>query len=343
MKIWIDLANAPHVPFFLPIIEQLEQKGHEVVLSLRDFNYTVELAARNGCQGAVIGRHGGRNPFAKIVDLMSRTKGLIEFARDKRIDVAVSHNSYAQTVAGRLSGIRVVTIMDYEGQPANHIGFRFANKVIVPDSFPDEDLRRFGASVQKTYRYKGYKEQLYLSSFTKDPTFKRQLEEACDLPKSWDHEKTTLAIVRTPATMAAYHPKSNPTFERLLEGLDARDDLTVVMLCRTDQQREEIRERYSDFHIPKHPLDGNNLVYHADLVISAGGTMNREAAILGTPAYTVFAGALPAVDANLVKAGRLTRLETEQDLAKIEFVKKPQGNMLKNPNLCREIVHEILQ
>ena len=343
MRIWIDLANAPHVPFFLPIIEQLEQKGHEVVLSLRDFNYTVELAARNGLQGAVIGKHGGRNPFAKIVDLMGRTKGLIEFARDKKIDVAVSHNSYAQTVAGRLSGIRVVTIMDYEGQPANHIAFRFANKVIVPDSFPEKDLRRFGASVQKTYRYKGYKEQLYLSSFTKDPDFKRQLEEACDLPKSWDHEKTTLAVVRTPATMAAYHPKSNPTFERLLEGLDARDDLTVVMLCRSDQQQEEIRERYSDFHIPKHPLDGNNLVYHADLVISAGGTMNREAAILGTPAYTVFAGALPAVDAGLVKEGRLTRLETEEDLTKIEFVKKPEGNALRNPNLCQEIVHEILQ
>ena len=342
MRIWIDLANAPHVPFFLPIIEQLEQEGHEVILSLRDFNYTVELAARNGRQGAVIGTHGGRNPFAKIVDLMNRTRGLIEFSRGKGIDVAVSHNSYAQTIAGRLSGIRVVTIMDYEGQPANHIGFRFAHKVIVPDSFPGEDLKRFGATVQKTYRYKGYKEQLYLSSFTKDPTFRRQLAEACDLPKSWDHEKTTLAIVRTPATMAAYHPKSNPTFESLLEGLDARDDLTVVVLCRTDQQRDEIRERYGDFHIPKHPLDGNNLVYHADLVISAGGTMNREAAILGTPAYTVFAGALPAVDASLVKAGRLTRLETEQDLAKIEFVKKPRGNTLRNPNLCQEIVHEIL-
>jgi uncharacterized protein len=124
MKIWIDLANAPHVAFFRPIITELEKRGHSILLSLRDFNQTVELAHRSGLDGVVIGTHGGRTATGKVLNLLGRAGWLARFARHSGAQIAVSHNSYTQAIAGRLIGARVVTLMDFEGQPANHIAFR---------------------------------------------------------------------------------------------------------------------------------------------------------------------------------------------------------------------------
>ncbi len=342
MTIWIDLANAPHVPFFKPIIRELRGRGHTVEISLRDFNQTVELARKNGLGGTVIGRHGGRLRLGKALNLLTRSGRLVRFGRQAHADIAVSHNSYTQTVAGRLVGARVVTIMDYEGQPANHIAFRLAHRVIVPAAFPASDLVRFGCSENKVVRYDGFKEQVYLSDYRPDPGFQVELVRACRLGDDWDPAKTVLVTVRTPADMAAYHPFVNSLFETLLERLHGREDLTVVLLPRTPDQRKYYAAKFPRLRIPVEPLSGNDLVHSSDLVVSAGGTMNREAAVLGTPVYTIFAGALPAVDQRLIEMGRLVSLRSEQDLEHLQLTKKKPGKALTRPTLCCEITDWIL-
>ena len=336
------MANAPHVLFLLPIIRVLASERHELLITLRDFNQTVELAERNGIRGTVIGEHGGRGRLGKLLNLMCRAIHLAQFAGHKGIHIAVSHNSYAQIVAGRLTGLRVVTLMDYEGQPANHLAFRAAHKIIVPDSFPDRALKKFGVLFRRVYKYRGFKEQVYLSDFTPNESFYDELMSARGVNVDCDISKKILVTVRTPATMACYHRFDNPLFEILLNKLNRMTELAVIALPRTATQREEIKAKFPNINVPEYPLDGRNLVYYSDLVISAGGTMNREAAILGTPAYTAFAGSIPSVDKRLIEMGRMTELSAESDLERIEFQKKESRGIMRNPDLCHEIISQIV-
>jgi predicted glycosyltransferase len=342
VNIWIDFANSPHVLFFDPIMRQLAHNGHRLIVTLRDFSETVGLAEKYGIQGSVIGKHTGRNRVKKIFSTLVRALKLAAYIDDDNIDVAVSHNSYAQVIAGRMKGCKTVTIMDYEGQPANHIAFRLADKIIVPEYFPDEALKKFGVHFSKVYKYKGYKEQVYLSNFVPNKSFFKEIIEKCDLSPDWDITKTILVTIRTDPTMAAYHHFKNPLFGPLLEQLNQIHEVTAVVLPRISEQRNEIKAKFQNLKIPKLPLDGNNLVFYSDLVISAGGTMNREAAVLGTPAFTIFAGKLPAVDKSLIKLGRMTPILSDKDLKKIKFEKKSKRDILKNISLCQEITCQIL-
>ncbi len=342
MNIWIDLANSPHVLFFKPIINILISRNHNIYITLRDFSQTVELAKIYGIDGTELGKHGGKQTLIKLFNLMNRSLQLINYSKGKKIDLAVSHNSYTHTIAGRLINSRVVTLMDYEGQPANHIAFRFAHKVIVPDFFPDKDLKRFGAHPRKVYKYRGFKEQVYLSDFKPNRLILTQIIKACDLPIDWKIKQNILVTVRTPATTAAYHHFGNPLFDSLMKKLNQTKDLTVIVLPRTFKQKLLIKSKYPNLLIPKNPLFGSDLIYFSDFVISAGGTMNREAGILGTPVYTIFAGKLPSADSKLIEMGRLMNLTSENDIKKILFEKKSENVILKNPNLRSEICNEII-
>ena len=341
MKIWIDLANSPHILFFKPIISGLKSQNNDVCVTIRDFVQTVDIAEKYEIEGKIIGKHGGKQNAIKLLNLINRSFQLMACSIGKNIDIAVSHNSYTHTVAGRLIRSKVVTLMDYEGQPANHIAFRFAHKVIVPDCFPDKDLKRFGANLKKVYKYHGFKEQVYLSYYKPDLSFKADLIKACSLPDDWNLEKNILVTVRTPATTAAYHHYANPIFESLLEKLNRMSDLTVIILPRTIRQKSYIINKYPGLIVPEYPLFGSDLIYHSDLVISAGGTMNREASILGTPVYTIFSDDLPAVDRKLIEMGSLVTLSSESSINKLTFEKKVDKGILKNPTLCKEIIEEI--
>jgi len=342
MRIWIDLANSPQVPFFLPLHAALLGQDHEVFVTLRNYAETVPLAQKFGIGGEPIGKHGGSGRLAKLPNLAARSLQLAGYARSRRPEIAVCHNSPTHVVAGRLIGARVINIMDFEGQPSNHLTFRIAHKVIVPASFPDADLKRLGARPARVYKYDGFKEQTYLSSFEPDDSFLEDFIDACGLDPSWDLDKTTLVTIRTPPTQAAYHAFENPLFDRLLTAANVNPALTVIALPRNPHQQEGIRKGYPNLHIPKRPVDGRNLLFFSDLVISGGGTMNREAAILGTPAYTIFAGRLPAVDQSLIDLGRMRRITRIEELDAIAFQKKEPREVLRNPDLCEELVREML-
>ncbi|MBA3713779.1 MAG: DUF354 domain-containing protein [Pyrinomonadaceae bacterium] len=319
MRIWIDLANSPHVPFFRALREEFERRGHEVETTAREFAQTIELAERAGFAPAVIGGHGGRGLKGKAGNLFGRALALGKWARGRRgFDLAVSHNSYSQIIAARLLRLRCVTLMDYEHQPANHLAFRLASRVIVPRAFPDESLRRYGARRAKVRRYDGIKEDVYLADFRPDPRFADELRA---LGVGADD---VLLVVRPPARDALYHRFDNELFDCLLTRLGTSQDVKAVMLPRTESQRMTLAARFTGANMlwPRRALDGANLIAAADLVISAGGTMNREAAALGVPAATVYAGQWAAIDEELVRAGRLRRITSRADIDNLPLRKK---------------------
>jgi predicted glycosyltransferase len=320
MRIWIDLANSPHVPFFRALAGEFGARGHRAEVTAREFAQTVELAKAAGFSPTVVGRHGGGKLSGKAGNLFGRAAALARWARGREFDLAVSHNSYSQVLAARLLGLRAVTLMDYEHQPANHVAFRLASRVVVPAAFPDEALRRYGAHAAKVRRYGGIKEDVYLADFAPDPRFAGSLREQFGV----ELERDTLVVVRPPAREALYHRFENELFDELLGRLLARARVKVLLLARTDEQRASLTARFASDNlvVPRAALDGSNLVAAADLVVSAGGTMNREAAALGVPAATVYAGRWAAVDEQLVREGRLKRIATREDLETLRVEKK---------------------
>src|SRR5215213_655417 len=210
MRLWIDLANSPHVPFFKALAERFKAQGHEIEITAREFAETIPLAQAVGFAPQVVGVHGGRAVSAKAGSLVSRGWALRKWARERGFDLAISHNSYSQILAARALRIKTVTLMDYEHQPANHVAFRFASRVIVPASFPATQLRRYGARAGKVRRYHGTKEDVYLAEFQPDPSFRARL---CELGVKPDN---VLVLVRPPAHDALYHRFQNTLFDDVL-------------------------------------------------------------------------------------------------------------------------------
>ena len=340
MRIWVDLANSPHVPFFSALAEEFLRRGHEVEATAREFAQTVELAEAAGFAPAVVGGHGGGGLLGKARNVAGRAAGLARWARGRGFDLAVSHNSYSHVLAARLVGLPAVTLMDYEHQPANHLAFRLASRVIVPEAFPEEALRRCGARPRKVRRYRGTKEDVYLADFNADPRFAELLRGRFGIDAGGD----VLVTVRPPASEALYHRFENELFGELLERLLARPRVQVLLLARSDAQREQLAARFrgENFHAPREALDGANLVAASDLVVSAGGTMNREAAALGVPAATVYAGRWAAVDEQLVREGRLLRLAARADLDGLPVGKKGDARPRRARGVRREVAGLIL-
>ena len=337
MRIWIDLANSPHVPFFRALVDEFKTRGHELEISAREFAETVPLAIAASLSPVVIGVHGGRELTAKAGNLFQRAWALRAWAAARSFDLAVSHNSYSQILAARGLGLRSVTLMDYEHQPANHLAFRLASTVIVPRAFPDEYLSRYGAGGGKVRRYNGIKEDVYLADFQSDPAFAGKLRDMGVEPDD------TIVVVRPPARDALYHRFENDLFEGLLRRLSEAPQVTTILLPRNAAQRSAYATRVgAKVILPAEPLDGANLIAASDLVVSAGGTMNREAAALGVPAATIYAGSWAAIDEELVREGRLIRLSSEDDVAGLALQKKPLGKSRNALNVKKEVVDLIL-
>ena len=336
MRLWIDLANSPHVPFFKALTKRFVADGHEIEFTAREFAETVPLAQAAGFAPTVVGAHAGRDVSKKAGGLVSRAWALAGWARGCKFDLAISHNSYSQILAARMMGLKTVTMMDYEHQPANHVAFRFASRVIVPASFPATLLRRYGARAGKVRRYQGTKEDVYLADFQPDPSFAARL---CELGVKPDN---VLVLMRPPAHDALYHRFQNTLFDEALTVLQGQENVQVVLLPRNEAQRAAYsgRERVI---IPAAPLDGANLIAASDLVISAGGTINREAAALGVPAASIYAGRWAAVDEDLVMEGRMQRIANVGDLKNLVVGKKQTINPRGSVKVIDEIVSLIFE
>ena len=300
MRVWVDITNSPHVPFFRPLLRLLEADGHEVEVTARAYAQTLELLELNGIEHRIVGPpHGGAGAFGKARAMAGRLPALRRFAKGRRFDLALAHGSHEAMLAARSLGITGATAHDYEFATLQHqLGLRAATRVVFPDAVPPDRLSRFGARPPKLRRYPGIEEEYYLADFEPDPAVLEGIDPA-----------KILAVVRTPPDVSLYHLHANPLLAGVLERLGTDESVHAVVLPRTAEQRVAIRALgLPSLHVPEHAVDAQSLVALADLVVSAGGTMNREAAALGTPAYSIFTGRLGAVDEALIRDGRLHSL-----------------------------------
>jgi uncharacterized protein len=309
VRVWVDISNSPQVPFFRPLIALLQERGHTVDVTTRDYAQTLELLELYGIAHDVVGpRHGGASRIAKGRAMANRVRALRRYAKERAFDLALSHASHELPLVARSLGILSSYAFDYEFALVQHgVGCRAARRVIVPDAIPQDRLDRLGARGAKVRRYPGLKEEYYLDGFEPDES----VVEALGLDG-----KRVLAIVRTPPEVSLYHRHGNRLFTEVLERLGKDPGVQAVVLPRTAEQRSAIAARVlPSLVLPEHAVDAQSLVALSDLVVSAGGTMNREAVALGVPVYTTFAGELGAVDEGLIAAGRLRVLRAPGDLA----------------------------
>jgi predicted glycosyltransferase len=315
MRVWIDLTNSPHVLVMRPLIERSRAAGHEVRVTARDFAQTVELCERFEIAHTVIGHHRGERLIAKAGGLASRSAALLRWARaenraagGRRFDVAWGHGSNDITLAAAILRVPSATMFDYEWATVQHnLNCRLARTVVVPDAIPPARLERYGAK-GKVRAYEGLKEEYYLADFDPDPAVLGELKLDRSCP---------VVVVRTPPEAALYHRFENELFAQVLNRLRraaAEEGVQSVVLPRGPSQRRRLAG-LGGMIVLEHAVDAQSLIAYADLVISAGGTMNREAVALGTPVYTTFQGRQGALDERLIAENRLRRLSSAEQLA----------------------------
>jgi predicted glycosyltransferase len=331
VKVWIDLTNSPHVLVMRPIIRDLRARGHEVQVTARDFAQTLGLCERFGIEHTAIGHHRGGGLLAKAGGLAGRSTALTRWARGRGFDLALGHGSNDVTVAAALLRIPSSTMFDYEWATVQHnVNCRLAKAVVVPDAIPPERLYRYGAR-RKIRAYAGLKEEYYLADFEPDPAVLDEL--------GLDRARP-VAVIRTPPEVSLYHRFENDVFGQVL---DRVKEIQAVVLPRTPEQRAELA-RAGGFIVPEQAIDAQSLVAYADLVVSAGGTMNREAVALGTPVFTVFEGRLGAVDERLIAEGRLRQLRRSRD---VELGKRDRAGapprLRRDPALLTDLLLSPLQ
>lgn len=306
-KIWIDLDNSPHVPFFLPIIKDLQRRGYAVLLTARDAYQVCDLADHFGLSYVRIGRHHGKNKILKAAGTILRGLQLLRFALSHRPDLAVSHGSRSQLLTSTIKRVPSILILDYEF--VARLPFIKATWLMAPELIPASAIQRDESDVM---RYPGIKEDVYSAGFRPEPDFRNQFGLT---------EENLVVTLRPPASEAHYHnPASEPLLQAVIEKLAADPAVKIILVPRNNRQSNTIRSSWPNLLqngkmiIPTRAVDGLNLIWHSDLVVSGGGTMNREAAALGVPVYSIFRGQIGAVDTHLAREGRLVLLETVEDI-----------------------------
>jgi predicted glycosyltransferase len=337
-KVWIDLDNTPHVPFFAPIIEELRARGYAVFITARDCFQVCELADIVNLKYTRIGRHNGKSKLFKVAGLGLRALQLLPSILREKPDLAISHGSRAQLLSSSLMGLPSIVIFDYEF--VKGLGFVHPSWVMVPEVIPDSALGDKGHIL----KYPGIKEDVYVAGFKPDPNFGKQL--GLD-------ENELVVTLRPPASEAHYHSvRSDELFAAVVDHLGRVPGLRMVVLPRNHKQEVSLRNSWPSLFadgrvvIPEHAVDGLNLIWHSDFVVSGGGTMNREAAALNVPVYSVFRGKIGAVDRYLANAGRLVLLETIEDVANKIALKRRDRNSTSNGDggiVLKSVVDQVVK
>jgi predicted glycosyltransferase len=316
IKIWIDLDNTPHVPFFVPIIRELEFRGFSVILTARDAFQVCELADEKGILYKRIGRHYGKRKALKIVGMLWRSIQFLPFYLRKRPDLAVSHGARSQILLCKLLGIPTILITDYEH--GRTLPLAYPRWVILPESVRGHYLP---VKPEHIRYYRGIKEDVYVPDFVPGPSPRGEM--------GLDSDEIVVTI-RPPAGEALYHnPESDILLIEFMKRVSNTPGVRAVLLPRTRQEETRFRMEHPEWFInrktvvPSHTVDGLGLIWDSDLVVSGGGTMNREAAALGVPVYSIFRGKAAAVDLSLEREGRLILIKsTEEVRSKILFARR---------------------
>lgn len=335
-KIWIDLDNSPHVPLFRPVIREMEKRGVECVITSRDFAQTESLLEYWGIPHRKIGKHGGKRKLNKIGNLFVRANELRSYMKDKPVDLALSHGSRTQLVAAKMLGIRSVLMMDYEYTERVIFNY-FSDHLLIPEYIPKERLNAARINTKKVVTYPGFKEELYLAGFKPDTELRQRLLA---------EGKEILVVVRPSAMSGNYHdPLSESILLAIMEKLAADPAVHPLVVHRTEKDRKFLEDNCGKrIDFLEEAVDGLQLIWSSDLFISGGGTMNREAALLGVPTYSIFTGRKPYLDEYLQEKGRLLFIDSLEKVDLIDIARReiPERYERGNAGLVEEVVDIIL-
>lgn len=336
--LWFDLDNSPHVPLFRPILSALKDRGEATLVTAREFAQTRELLSLWKIDHTLIGAHGGRGKLGKIVNLLERSNALVKTVGDKAIALAVSHGSRTQLLAAKRLSIPSLLMLDYE-YTESRIFNLLATHILMPAAIPDKRLAGAGFNLKKVRRYGGFKEEIYLRDFVPEPEFRKTIGV---------EEDSILVTVRPPSTTGNYHDdRSEALYREVLRHCAQSVDVHCLIVNRTaaeiDIIPEELR-RDGRVTLLAKPVDGVQLLWHSDVVVSGGGTMNREGALLGVPTFSIFTGRRPYLDEHLHSQGRLRFIDQPSEVASIPLVKRsmPSAYVPTNVDLAGIITEMIL-
>ncbi len=335
-RIWIDMDNSPHVPVFKPLIKILRAQDIKVFVTARDYAQTIPLLHYWNIDHVQVGKHGGKNKIKKVINLAYRSMQLFFLMRKKKIDLAVSHGSRSMVVAAKLLSIKTVTMLDYEYTETGIFNF-FSDYLLMPSLIPAERLSKAGLDLKKIIRYDGFKEELYLDHLVPDESMRERL----GIPA-----KNILVTLRPSALLGNYHnPLSEKVIIALLHKLIVIDLVTILIVSRSKEDKQLISNEFGDkIRFLEHAEDGLQLIWNSDIFISGGGTMNREAALLGVPTYSVFTGKKPYLDEYLEEKGKLVFINSVSDIDKIHIIKRTASlpSKEKSTVLANELCSKIL-
>jgi predicted glycosyltransferase len=331
MRVWVDFTASAHPLVFRPLVERLRAQGHDVEITARDYAQTLQLIESHGMTATVIGHHGGRSSLGKARQMVGRLQALRKWAKGRGFDLALAHGSHELTMTARRLGIPSATTFDYEWAWLQHqLGCRAATRVVVPDSIPPERLAKYGTRPPKLQQYPGLKEEYYLSDFEPDAT----------VLDDWNIDRArVLVVLRPPPDVSLYHRHSNPLFPQTLEHVGTLENVHAFVIPRTDEQRDYVQSlALPSVIVPERAVDAQSLIAFSDLVVSAGGTMNREAAALGVPVYTTYGGRLGGVDEQLIRENRLRPLTDPRALELHKREPESGGRTRRDPQVMLDLL-----
>jgi uncharacterized protein len=329
---WFDLDNSPHVPLFKPIFKEFDKRNLDYLVTIREYAQTRQLCELWGIKYKLIDKHAGKNKFLKIINLINRSSKLKEFVKDKKISLAISHGSRTQLVTCHRLKIRSILMLDYE-YTENMIFNYLSNYILVPVHIPEERLKSAGINVKKVVRYNGFKEEIYLSEFKPDKEFRKKIGIS---------DKTVLIVIRPPGLLSNYHNTNGEhLFLEAIKYFSGFSNCCCYIVSRTDEDKILLKNskiKTDNIKFNENAVDGLQLLNVADIVLSGGGTMNRESALLGTETYSIFKGMKPYLDGYLQNLGMLKFINSEKDFKKIVVERK---NKSKHYNVNSNLITEI--
>ena len=328
--IWFDITNVPHVNFLLPVIHKYEEE-FDLVFTIRDFAETKGLfEKRVGKPYLLIGEHQGGNKIKKILGMLKRIWSL--YRQVPHFDIKISLCGDTSSIVARARRKMSVTFDDNETSP-NWMYAPFTNLAFWPKVINPAILRKQGFK-KNLYQYNGYKEDFYLANYEPNPAFLEQLP--------FEH----YVVVRPENIKASYVEGRQSIVPELLKALDAAG-YNILFLPRYESDRD-YAQGIKNIYIPKDAVNGLDACYYADAILTGAGTMAREAACLGVPSVSFFAGAhLLAVDQSMVEAGKMFYSRDVQQI--MHFLDNSRnsfftsrGGGIAGLERCKQVQQEIL-
>jgi predicted glycosyltransferase len=337
-RIWIDVDNPPQVQYLVPFVDAFRRRGASVVLTARDYGNALDLLRLRSLTFHAIGKESGRSTVAKVTGVLDRARQLSSlFKQQRRPDVVLSA-SRSSALAARWMGIPSYVISDYEYVDATFYRLTRSTilypQVIDPAPFIQSGLRR-----DRLIPFRGIKEDISLAAMDLQAIPAHRFPEIVD-------QGLVRVLFRPPAEKSHYFdPKSLELSFEALGHLAKRPEAVVVFSPRHPWQREHL-ERFKWRNGPvvlEAPIPFVSLLKGVDLVVCSGGTMLREAAYLGVPAYSIFMSRIGGVDRHLASIGRVHLISSAQELSKIKLGRAPGlAPLVSNPRLLDELADFVL-